>query len=82
MLRVFFAVAQGMKTSSCEATSSPSKLRWITPEADWAARSPKFSPDGTRLLFVNAAKSAAHFSCSELKVRRGRECGSGFGGRH
>ncbi|KAJ1495951.1 hypothetical protein T484DRAFT_1760956 [Baffinella frigidus] len=58
----------GMKTSSCEATSSPSKLRWITPEADWAARSPKFSPDGTRLLFVNAAKSAAHFSCSELKV--------------
>jgi hypothetical protein len=38
----------------------------ITPEADWSARSPKLSPDGTKLVYVVSADSAAHMSCSRL----------------
>jgi len=40
----------------------------LTSSEDWSARSPRFSPDGSRLAFVVSADSAAHFSCSKLCV--------------
>lgn len=40
----------------------------ITPAEDWSARSPRFSGDGLKLLYVVSADSAAHMSCSRLCV--------------
>ncbi|EKX34050.1 hypothetical protein GUITHDRAFT_119792 [Guillardia theta CCMP2712] len=68
---------QGQRTSSTTPASSRNPVRWLTGDEDWAARSPRFSDDGKKMMYMNAARSSAHYSSSSVLVARWPPEGAG-----
>ena len=47
----------GMSTSAASAAPKPDLIRWLSSEEQWSARSPKLSPDGTKMVSGVSARA-------------------------